>query len=229
MHPLLARIARRLVVSCQPVTGGPLDDPAIVAAYVMAVEAGGAAGVRIEGFDNLRAARAATSLPVIGLVKRDLASSPVRITPYADDVVQLADLGADIVAFDATARTRLAPVGDLAGLAHAHGRLAMADIATLDEAVAAVAAGCDVVGTTLSGYTGGPTPEGPDFDLLSAIAARGIPVIAEGRIRTPEEAGEAMRRGALSVVVGSAITRPELATEWFAQAVRAGAGAAVST
>ena len=98
----------------------------------------------------------------------------------------------------------------------------MADIATLDEAVAAMQAGCDVVGTPLSGYTGGPVPETPDFDLLSAIASRGIPVIAEGRIRTPDEAGEALRRGALAVVVGSAITRPELATEWFAQAVRAG-------
>jgi putative N-acetylmannosamine-6-phosphate epimerase len=223
MHPLLASLANRLVVSCQPVTGGPLDSPAIVAAYVRAVEAGGAAGVRIEGFENVRAARAATTLPVIGLVKRDLDASPVRITPFADDVVRLADLGADIVAFDATARTRLAPVADLASLAHSRGRLAMADIATIEEAVAAVEAGCDVVGTTLSGYTGGPTPDGPDFDLLSAIAARGIPVIAEGRIRTPAEAGEAMRRGALAVVVGSAITRPEHATEWFADAVRSGA------
>jgi putative N-acetylmannosamine-6-phosphate epimerase len=228
MHPLLASFANRLVVSCQPVTGGPLDSPAMVAAYVRAVEAGGAAGVRIEGFDNLRAARAATRLPVIGLVKRDLDATPVRITPFPDDVVRLADLGADIVAFDATARTRLAPVGDLAGLAHSRGKLAMADIATFEEALAAVTAGCDVVGTTLSGYTGGPTPDGPDFELLSAIAARGIPVIAEGRIRTPDEAGEAMRRGALAVVVGSAITRPELATEWFAEAVNAGAAAKVS-
>ena len=225
MHPLLAGLTNRLVVSCQPVTGGPLDDPAIVAAYTKAVVVGGAAGVRIEGFENLRAARGATTLPVIGLVKRDLPDAPVRITPFVEDVTRLADLGADIVAFDATARTRKAGVAALAAAAHAGGRLAMADIATPEEAVAAMEAGCDVVGTTLAGYTGGPVPETPDFDVLSAIAARGIPVIAEGRIRTPEEAAEAMRRGALAVVVGSAITRPELATEWFAQAVQDGAAA----
>jgi N-acetylmannosamine-6-phosphate 2-epimerase/N-acetylmannosamine kinase len=222
MHPLLAGLKNRLVVSCQPVTGGPLDSPAIVAAYVKAVVLGGAAGLRIEGFENLRAARAATSLPVIGLVKRDLPDTPVRITPFPDDLRRLAELGADILAFDATARRRPASVPDLTAAAHAAGRLAMADIATLDEAVAAMEAGCDVVGTTLAGYTGGPVPDMPDFEVLSAIAARGIPVIAEGRVRTPEEAAEAMRRGAHAVVVGSAITRPELATEWFAQAVRAG-------
>lgn len=223
MHPLLAMLSKRLVVSCQPVTGGPMDSPAFVAAYVRATEAGGAAGVRIEGFENLAAARAVTTRPIIGLVKRDLAESPVRITPFREDVARLATLGADIIAFDATQRTRIVPVAELAAVAHEQGRLAMADIATEAEAVAAMAAGCDVVGTTLSGYTGGPVPDQPDLDLLSRIAALGIPVIAEGRIRTPDEAGEAMRRGALAVVVGSAITRPELATEWFVQAVEAAA------
>jgi putative N-acetylmannosamine-6-phosphate epimerase len=219
MHPILESLAKTLVVSCQPVTGGPLDAPAIVAAYVRAVEAGGAAGVRIEGFDNLGAARAVTSRPIIGLVKRDLDESPVRITPFVEDVRRLAELGADIVAFDATQRRRPAPVRDLAAAAHALGRLAMADIASEAEAVASMEAGCDVVGTTLSGYTGGPVPVAPDVELISRIAARGIPVIAEGRIRTPEDAAEAMRRGALAVVVGSAITRPEHATAWFAEAV----------
>jgi len=125
MHPLLEALAKRLVVSCQPVTGGPLDSPAIVAAYVRAVEAGGAAGARIEGFANLRAARAATARPIIGLVKRDLEDSPVRITPFVEDVRQLAELGADIVAFDATERARMAPVPALAAAAHAGGRLAI--------------------------------------------------------------------------------------------------------
>lgn len=223
MHPLLATLSKSLVVSCQPVTGGPMDSPSFVAAFVRAVEAGGAAGMRIEGFDNLAAARAATFKPIIGLVKRDLGDSPVRITPFRHDVARLAGLGADIIAFDATQRARIEPVAELAAIAHENGRLAMADISTEAEAVAAMDAGCDVVGTTLSGYTGGPIPEQPDFDLLSRIAGRGIPVIAEGRIRTPHEAGEAMRRGALAVVVGSAITRPELATEWFVHAVDAAA------
>jgi len=58
-----------LIVSCQPVRGGPLDDPAIVAALVRAAEAGGAIGIRVEGLADLHAARQATSLPIVGLVK----------------------------------------------------------------------------------------------------------------------------------------------------------------
>ncbi len=40
-----------------------------------------------------------------------------------------------------------------------------------------------------------------------------------GRIRVPEQAAEAIRLGAGGVVVGSAITRPEHITGWFATAV----------
>jgi putative N-acetylmannosamine-6-phosphate epimerase len=43
--------------------------------------------------------------------------------------------------------------------------------------------------------------------------------VAEGNIRTPELAAAALRAGAFTVVVGSAITRPEHATSWFRDAV----------
>jgi N-acetylmannosamine-6-phosphate 2-epimerase/N-acetylmannosamine kinase len=65
----------------------------------------------------------------------------------------------------------------------------------------------------------GPVPDAPDVPLMKAIAACGRPVIAEGRIRTPEQARAAIGAGAFAVVVGSAITRPEHITEWFAAAV----------
>ena len=68
------------VASCQPVDDGPMDSPEIVAAMAKAAVAGGAAGLRIEGIDNLKAVRAAVSVPIIGIVKRDLAGSEVRIT-----------------------------------------------------------------------------------------------------------------------------------------------------
>jgi N-acetylmannosamine-6-phosphate 2-epimerase/N-acetylmannosamine kinase len=201
------------------VPAGPLDHPAQVVSFAQAALASGARGLRIEGIANLKAVRAATDAPIIGLIKRDLDGSPIRITPFVDDVAALADAGADIIAFDATDRVRPVSAAALCAAAHAHGKLAMADISTLAEAKAALAFGADVVGTTMSGYAGGSEMVNPDFPLVAAAARLGAPVIAEGRIRVPEQAAEAMRLGAHSVVVGSAITRPEHITRWFADAI----------
>jgi len=77
-----------------------------------------------------------------------------------------------------------------------------------------------MVGTTLSGYAGGPASPEPDFDLVSRCAALGVPVLAEGRYRTPDQARLAIEAGAHAVVVGSAITRPEHITAWFAEATK---------
>jgi N-acetylmannosamine-6-phosphate 2-epimerase/N-acetylmannosamine kinase len=106
---------------------------------------------------------------------------------------------------------------------HAKGKYAMADCSDIEDARQALAAGADFVGSTLSGYAGGPVPEEPDFDLITAMRELTPFVIAEGRLRTTEQSAEALRRGAYSVVVGSAITRTEHATEWFRQAVEAAA------
>lgn len=219
MSDCLQRFASSLVVSCQPVPEGPLDHPDQVVGFALAALASGGRGLRIEGIANLRAVRAATDAPIIGLIKRDLDTSPIRITPFLEDVAALAEAGADIVAFDATDRVRPVAVAELCKAVHAHGKLAMADISTIEEAKAAVALGVDVVGTTMSGYTGGPEPSDPDFPLLAAAVRLGRPVIAEGRIRVPEQAAEAIRLGAHGVVVGSAITRPEHITHWFADAI----------
>ncbi|WP_090854859.1 tRNA-dihydrouridine synthase [Paraliobacillus sp. PM-2] len=48
-----------------------------------------------------------------------------------------------------------------------------------------------------------------------------IPVIAEGRIQTPEQARRMLEIGAWSVVVGSAITRPQLITKSFTKGLKA--------
>ncbi len=221
MSDCLQRFASSLVVSCQPVPEGPLDHPEQVVGFALAALASGGRGLRIEGIANLKAVRAATDAPIIGLIKRDLDTSPIRITPFLDDVAALAEAGADIIAFDATDRVRPVPVADLCKAVHACGKLAMADISNIEEAKAAVALGVDVVGTTMSGYTGGPEPSDPDFALLAAAVRLGRPVIAEGRIRVPEQAAEAIRLGAHGVVVGSAITRPEHITHWFADAIGA--------
>ena len=219
MESVLAQLAGSLIVSCQPVPGGPLDRPDIVVGFSLAALAGGAKGLRIEGIENVVAVRVATAAPIIGLIKRDLNNSPVRITPFEQDVEALAKAGADIIAFDATDRLRPAAASALCKVAHGRGKLAMADVSSFAEARAAVGFGADLIGTTMSGYTGGEEPEEPDFNLLAEAVKLGRPVIAEGRIRTPLQAASAIRAGAFSVVVGSAITRPEHVTSWFSNAI----------
>ena len=191
-------------------------------ALALAAEAGGAAGLRIAGFDDVAAVRARTRLPIIGLVKRETPGTPVTITPSVADVIRLAEAGADIIAFDATRRERPARVADLCAAAHAHGCAAMADVSTQAEAEAAIEAGADIAGTTLAGYTAdSPQAETPDFALMRALAAARLPYAAEGRIWTPAEARQALDLGALFVVVGSAITRPDDITRRFVRALEA--------
>lgn len=221
MTQLLDLLRGGLIVSCQPVPGGPMDHPEITAAMARAVLAGGACALRIEGVANLRAVRAITSAPVIGLIKADLPDSPVRITPTLADVAALVAAGADIVAFDATDRPRPAPVAAIAKAIRAAGRLAMADCAGVADGQRALALGVEILGSTLSGYLGGPVPEGPDLALVRGLAGLGGFVVAEGRYYSPAQAAQAMAAGADAVVAGSAITRPEHVTRWFADAIAA--------
>lgn len=219
MASILDQLRGHLIVSCQPVPGGPLDRPEIVAAFALAALDGGAVGLRIEGIANVLAVRQVTRAPVIGLIKRDLTDSAVRITPLVQDVQDLVAAGADIVAFDATLRPRPVPCNALVAAIHAAGALAMADCATLADGQAAQALGVDILGSTMSGYTGGTVPDGPDLDLVTQLSGIGGFVIAEGRYQTPAQAAQGMAAGASAVVAGSAITRPEHVTRWFVQAM----------
>lgn len=216
----------KLIVSCQPVTHGPMDRIEIVVAMGRAAVAAGAAGLRIEGVDNVRAVCAAVQVPVIGIVKRDLSETPVRITPFVQDVIELASAGARIIAVDATDRQRPVAVAELLDAIHKAGCVAMADCATEADGVAAVASGFEIVGTTLSGYTQetATSSDEPDYALISAWTKRGFSVVAEGRIKTPQDAARALQAGAFTVTVGSAITRVEHITEWFVHAMNPSAG-----
>jgi len=134
------------------------------------------------------------------------------------------DAGADIVAIDGTRRARpdgLTLAETIDGI-RAHGdALIMADCGSLDDAIAAEAAGADFLGTTLSGYTGErPKTDGPDLELISLISeVCERPVIAEGRLHTPAQAAAAITSGAFAVCVGTAITHPSTIASWFADAV----------
>jgi len=210
-----------LIVSCQPVPNGPMDNAEMVVGFALAALNSGATALRIESVPYLKAVRAATNAPIVGIVKRDLDDTPVRITPWISDAEALADAGADIIAFDATDRVRPASLADLIKVAKAKGKLTMADCSSLEDAKQALALGIDFVGTTLSGYVGGPEPVDPDLKLIAAMRELTPYVIAEGRIRTTAQAADAARAGAYSVVVGSAITRTEHITSWFREAVDA--------
>ncbi|MDE1179345.1 putative N-acetylmannosamine-6-phosphate 2-epimerase [Paraburkholderia sp.] len=216
-------LSRKLIVSCQPVTDGPMDRVDTIVAMALAAVAGGAAGLRIEGVENVHAVSAVVDVPIVGIVKRDLPDSAVRITPYVADVKALADAGAQIIAVDATARTRPVPVAALLDAVHAAGAIAMADCATEADGIAAAKLGFEIVATTLSGYTQETETNQtePDYALMSAWRSRGFRVVAEGRLKTAQDAARALEAGAFAVTVGSAITRVEHITGWFVDAMSA--------
>lgn len=222
MPDIPAVLRNGLIVSCQPVPGGPMDNAACVTGFALAALEGGACGLRIESVAYVGAVRRATDAPLIGIVKHDLEGYAVRITPTVAHVRALCGAGADIVAVDATRRPRPEPLAELIAAVHAGGALAMADCADIEDARAALALGADFVGSTLAGYTGpGPEPEVPDLALVAAMRGLTERVVAEGSIRTPLQAMQALEAGAMTVVVGSAITRTEHVTSWFRAAMDA--------
>ncbi|SDR81596.1 N-acylglucosamine-6-phosphate 2-epimerase [Paraoerskovia marina] len=220
---VLDALRGRLVVSCQARDGEPLHGPLHMRAMALSALAGGASGLRLEGPDDVAAVRAVTTVPVIGLWK--IGSEGAYITPTMESVRAVASAGADVVAVDGTGRARPdgSTLADVVREMHQIGVLVMADVASVDQGVAAQEAGADLVGSTLSGYVGDDAPPvGPDLPLVGALAsALSVPVVAEGRISTPEHAREALALGATTVVVGGAITRPAAITERFVAALDA--------
>lgn len=219
-HALTA-IRGQLVVSCQAYPGEPMRTPTVMAAVAQAVVLGGANGVRAQGIDDLRAIRPLIAdTPLIGLVKRG--ADGVFITPTVRDAQDCVAAGADIVALDGTRRPRPDghPLRDSIDAVHGAGGLVMADCGSVDDARYSIEAGADCVGTTLAGYTGDrPVTIGPDFALLAElaelVAGTEVPVIAEGRIRSPDDAAACLAAGAYAVVVGTAITHPTRITQTY--------------
>ncbi|GAB3604548.1 N-acetylmannosamine-6-phosphate 2-epimerase [Microbacterium aureliae] len=223
---ILEQLAGGLIVSCQAYPGEPMRDPDTMRRIAEAAVLGGAAGIRLQGLADIRAASGLT-VPIVGLVKNG--DGDVFITPTLTLAREVADAGAGVVAIDGTRRPRpdgLTLAETVAGLRETHDVLVMADCGSLADAVAAADAGADIIGTTLAGYTGErPKTPGPDLELIAQIAAAlDLPIVAEGRIHTPADANAAMRAGAFAVCVGTAITHPTTITSWFADAVASAPG-----
>lgn len=225
---LLNVIRGRIIVSCQALPGEPLYDEtrSIMPYMAIAAKQAGSPMIRTNSIRDVRGIKEATGLPVIGLIKKKYEGYASYITPTMTEIDALAAADAEIIAMDLTDRVR----GD--GLtateyfreirAKYPDRLFLADISNTAEGIAAARAGVDMISTTMSGYTAeSPRLDGPDFDLVrDLVKAVDIPVLAEGRIHTPEDAVKMLELGAYAVIVGGAITRPLEIAERFMQAVR---------
>lgn len=218
---MLEQIRGKLVVSCQALADEPLHSSFVMGRMALAAKEGGAAAIRAQGVGDILEIRRVTGLPVIGLIKRRQEDSPVYITPTAREVTELLATPCEMVALDATRWRRSGEAAELMARIHGAGRLALADVATYEEGLEAVKAGADAVSTALAGYTeDSPLTLGPDLALVERlVAALPVPVLAEGRIASPEDLRRAMAAGAWAAVVGSAITRPQLITADFARAL----------
>jgi N-acylglucosamine-6-phosphate 2-epimerase len=211
---------RRVIVSCQASAGDPMDHLDTLTRMAASVLRGGAGGLRAEGVERIGAFRRLTELPVIGLIKKCDANGDVYITPDFASARAVSEAGADVVALDCTGRRlqEAEPWPELIRRIHEElGRPVCADIATIDDAVAAQSAGADAVASTLYGYTSETAGKRTvSWTLVEALIERmTIPVIVEGHITQPGEVRRALEMGANSVVVGSAITRPESITARF--------------
>lgn len=225
---MLEKIKNGLVVSCQALENEPLHSSYIMSKMALAAAQGGAVGIRANSKEDIIAIKQEVSLPVVGIVKRDYPDSEVFITATKKEIDELAESGCEMIAMDATMRPR--PNGEkLAELVaytkenYPHVEL-MADISTLEEALQAEQLGFDCVSTTLYGYTketAGHKLYDNDFEFVKTVVSQvKIPVIAEGNILTPEMARRVLEIGVYAVVVGGAITRPQLITERFVNEIK---------
>ena len=212
-----------LIVSCQAREDNPLHGPPFMAAMAQAAELGGAVAIRANGSDDIAAIKACVGLPVIGLSKIEVPGFEPYITPTLASAEAIAEAGADVIAVDATLRPH--PEGEMQAflkcVKNTLGLPLFADVATLEEGVAAAEAGADYISTTMAGYTSySVKTDGPDFTLIrELVRAVSVPVVAEGRFWTLEHVEKAFALGVYAVVVGTAISNPRDITRRFVEAV----------
>lgn len=227
MNKKVEALRGKLIVSCQALEHEPLHSSFIMGRMARAAKEGGAYGIRANTREDIQEIQTQVDLPVIGIVKRDYADSSVYITPTMKEIEELMEVQPEIIALDATGADRPGGV-KLDDFFHQlkeryPQQLWMADCSTVEEALHADELGFDFIGTTMVGYT--PQSEGMkieenDFEILRKIVAQAKHlVIAEGNINTPQKARRVIELGAFSVVVGSIITRPQVITRSFTEAL----------
>ena len=227
MNDKIKGIHQKLVVSCQALPHEPLHSSFIMGRMALAAFQGGACGIRANTKEDIAEIQKNVDLPIIGIVKRDYEDSAVYITPTMKEIEELMEVKPEIIALDATGAVRPENVtlDDFFKECKEKypDQLWMADCSTIEEALHADELGFDFIGTTMVGYTPqsqGDKIEANDFEIIRTILSKAKhPVIAEGNINTPEKVKRVIELGCYSVVVGSIITRPQLITKAFADAL----------
>jgi len=227
---IIDKIKKKIIISCQASLGEPIYEENCLSSIIKSVINGGASGLRLAGIKDISETRKFSNIPIIGITKPDPLPADwkeiVYITPTFTDAKVISNAGADIIAIDGTSRKR--PEENLAELIEKiHTELkkpVMVDCATVEEGLMCKLLGADIISTTLSGYTQNTLDNNngePDFELLeNLVKIVDCPVILEGRIWTVEHALKAFELGAFSVVIGSAVTRPQLITKRFVEACK---------
>ena len=227
MDKIISKIKGKILISCQANSDEPLYKTECLMAMVKSVINGGVNGLRLAGVRDIKETRKFSDLPIIGITKPDPLpenwKDVVYITPTFNDAKIISEAGADIIALDGTSRKRpeenLAEI--LAKIKTELNSISMVDISTLEEGLMCKLLGADIISTTLSGYTThtlNKNNDEPDYELLqNLVNIVDCPVILEGRIWTPEQARKAFELGAHAVVIGSAVTRPQLITKRFVE------------
>lgn len=227
-NQFFGKVKGGIIVSCQALPEEPLYSSFIMSKMAKAAKEAGAVGIRANSIVDIQAIQHEVQLPMIGIIKKKYDHSDVFITPTLEEIRKVCATGVEVVAIDATLRKRPDDI-ELSEIIMQIKRdypdtLLMADTSSLEDIQHAIEVGFDIIGTTLYGYTAetdGLNISDNDFSYLKKVLEIStVPVIAEGKIDTPEKASRVLELGCISVVVGGAITRPKEITERFVNAVQ---------
>lgn len=228
MENKIDSIKGNLIVSCQALKNEPLHSSFIMGKMAKAAKEGGAKGIRANTVDDIAQIKEEVDLPIIGIIKRDYEDCDIYITPTIKEIDELMTVKPEIIAVDATVNKRpnnqsLEGFYNEIRSKYKNIKL-MADCSTIDEAIYADKLGFDFIGTTLVGYTKQSKNlkiEENDFEIIKTILKNvEHKVIAEGNIDTPQKVKRVLELGCYSVVVGSIITRPQVITKRFVDAIK---------
>ena len=104
---VLSQLRGNLIVSCQAAGGSAFRHPDSISRFAQAAVEGGAAGIRANGPEDIRAIRQVVGVPIIGIWKVEQDDGEILITPSFEAAQKLVEAGGGLVAIDCTRRLPL--------------------------------------------------------------------------------------------------------------------------